>query len=159
MTGQHRAGFGRDLPPDVIGQITLEFKEWGLRRRAAEILEDVRRRTADLAGIIVELRKQKEGTRTGKPVQVQLASRTPDLLPAAVEQVRRGMAEVGGFVDIEDTRPLPGIEWRIALDRAQAAKFGLDVSTVGDAVPRTLEGYAGKRPAVVSGRPARTGNV
>jgi multidrug efflux pump len=139
-TGQHRAGFGRDLPPDVIGQITLEFKEWGLRRRAAEILEDVRRRTADLAGIVVELRKQKEGARTGKPVQVQLASRTPDLLLTAVEQVRRGMAEVGGFVDVEDTRPLPGIEWRIALDRAQAAKFGLDVSAVGDAVRLVTNG-------------------
>ena len=139
-TGQHRAGFGRDVPPDVIGQITLEFKDWRLRRRAAEILEDVRQRTADLAGIVVELRKHKEGARTGKPVQVQLASRTPDLLPAAVEQVRRGMAEVGGFVDVEDTRPLPGIEWRIALDRAQAAKFGLDVSAVGDAVRLVTNG-------------------
>jgi multidrug efflux pump len=139
-TGQRPAGFGRDLPPDVIGQITLEFKDWRLRRRVVEILEDIRWRTADLAGIVVELRKQKEGTRTGKPVQVQLASRTPDLLPAAVEQVRRGMAEVGGFVDIEDTLPLPGIEWRIALDRAQAAKFGLDVSAVGDAIRLVTNG-------------------
>ena len=112
----------------MIGQITLEFKDWRLRRRAAEILEDVRRRTADLAGIIVELRKQKEGARTGKPIQVQLATRAPGSVAGRGRTVRRGMAEVGGLVDVEDTRPLPGIEWQIALDRAQAAKFGLDVS-------------------------------
>ena len=36
-TGQPRAGSGRDVPPDVIGQITLEFKDWRLRRRSSAL--------------------------------------------------------------------------------------------------------------------------
>jgi multidrug efflux pump len=43
-------------------------------------------------------------------------------------------------VDVEDSRPLPGIEWQMALDRAQAAKFGLDVSAIGDAVRLVTNG-------------------
>lgn len=131
---------GRDLPEDVIGQITLEFKDWKHRRNANAILEDIRRRTADLPGIVVEPRKQDEGPPTGKPVQVQLGSRFPELLPGAARHVREGMDAIGGLVDVEDSRPLPGIEWQIAVDRAQAAKFGLDVTAVGDAIRLVTNG-------------------
>lgn len=139
---------GRDLPEDVIGQITLEFKDWKQRRAASVIMEDIRKRTADLPGIIVEPRKQEEGPPTGKPVQVQLGSRFPELLPAAVRHVRGGMEQLGGLVDVEDSRPLPGIEWQVAVDRAQAAKFGLDVTAVGDAVRLVTNGLkiGGYRP-------------
>ncbi|MGQ9368662.1 efflux RND transporter permease subunit [Azospirillum sp. ST 5-10] len=131
---------GRDVPEDVIGQITLEFKDWQRRRPASDVLEDIRARTADLAGIVVEPRKQDEGPPTGKPVQVQLTARDPDLLPAAVRHVRQGLDAVGGLIDVEDTRPLPGIEWQVTVDRAQAARFGLDVTAVGDAVRLVTNG-------------------
>jgi len=135
-----RAPTGRDIPEDVVGQITLEFKDWQQRRPASVVLEDIRARTADLAGIVVEPRKQDEGPPTGKAVQVQLASRNPDLLPEAVRHVRAGMAAVGGLVDVEDSRPMPGIEWQVEVDRAQAARFGLDVTAVGDAVRLVTNG-------------------
>ncbi|HYD30595.1 MAG TPA: efflux RND transporter permease subunit [Azospirillaceae bacterium] len=128
------SNMGESLAEDVIGQITLEFKEWQVRRKADTVLADIRERTADLVGITVETRKQEGGPPTGKPVQVQLASRQPDLLPAAVQHVRRGFEAIGGLRDVEDSRPLPGIEWQVNVDRAQAAKFGLDLSAVGDSV-------------------------
>lgn len=130
----------RDAAADTIGQITLEFLDWKQRRPATVILEDIRHRTADLPGIVVEPRKQEGGPPTGKPVQVQLTTRDPSLLPAAVRHVEDGMAAIGGLVDVEDSRPLPGIEWQIRVDRAQAAKFGLDVSAVGDAVRLVTNG-------------------
>ncbi|HYH21264.1 MAG TPA: efflux RND transporter permease subunit [Azospirillum sp.] len=138
--GKPPVGQSQNVAEDVIGQITLEFKHWQERRGANVILDDIRRRTADLAGIFVEPRKQDEGPPTGKPVQVQLGSRFPDALPAAVRHVRRGVDEIGGLVDVEDSRPLPGVEWQVAVDRAQAAKFGLDVTAVGDAVRLVTNG-------------------
>lgn len=138
--GKPPPGGGRDLPEDVIGQITVEFADWKTRRTATEILADIRAKTADIAGIVVETRKQEDGPPTGKPVQLQLGSRYPELLPEAAAHVRRGLESLGGLVDIEDSRPLPGIEWRMTVDRAQAAKFGLDVSAVGDAVRLVTNG-------------------
>ena len=40
-----------------------------------------------------------------------------------------------GLIDVQDSRPVPGIEWELAVDRAEAAKYGLDVTTVGSVIP------------------------
>lgn len=143
-----RSGFSRNsggmmmgnLPEDTIGQITLEFKDWKQRPPANAILADIRTRTADIAGITVEPRKQEAGPPTGKPVAVELASRTPEGLEAAVRHIKAGMDAIGGLVDVEDSRSLPGIEWELAVDRPQAAKFGLDLAAVGDAVRMLTNG-------------------
>src|SRR5690606_40407029 len=50
------------------------------------------------------------------------------------------MQKIGGFVDIEDDRSLPGVEWRVGVDRAEAARFGADVLTVGNAVQMVTNG-------------------
>ncbi|MDX1711597.1 MAG: efflux RND transporter permease subunit, partial [Rhodovibrionaceae bacterium] len=107
---------------------------------ADEILADIRARTADLAGIRVEPRKQEAGPPVGKPVQVELASRHPELLEPAVDKVLAAMDDIGGFVDVEDGRPVAGIEWELTVDRPQAAKFGADVTTIGNYVRMLTNG-------------------
>ncbi len=125
---------------DVIGTINLEFADWDQRRPADVILADVFERTSDLAGIFVETRKEEAGPPVGKPVQVQLSSRYPELLEAEVAKVRAYVNSLAGLKDIEDSRPIPGIEWEIAVDRAEAAKFGADVSMIGNAVKFVTNG-------------------
>ena len=123
-----------DEAEDIIGIITLEFVDWDRRRKASEILADIRDRTADLAGIHIDQREQEQGPPVGKALQVQLSSRSPDLIPVAVEHVLAGLEAVGGFINIEDERPLPGIDWVLTVDRSQAAKFGANIDLVGRAV-------------------------
>jgi len=125
---------------DIIGTINLEFAEWDQRRAADVILDDVFERTADLAGIMVETRKEEAGPPVGKPVQVQLSSRYPDLIEAEVAKVRAFMDGLSGLKDIEDSRPLPGLEWELSVDRAEAAKFGADVAMIGNAVKFVTNG-------------------
>lgn len=135
-----KSGFSMDITEDVIGRISLEFTDWQQRRKADVILDDVRRRTADLPGIALEVRKQQHGPPVGKPVQIQLTAPISDVLPAAVTIVRHGMESVGDFIDIEDTQPMPGIEWRLVVDRSQAVKYGIDVTAVGDMVNMVTRG-------------------
>jgi len=133
-------GGGQDVAEDVIAQISIELVDWQRRRPADEILEDIRSRTADLAGIQVETREPEAGPPVGKPVQVELASRFPELLPEATRQVREYMEGMDGLVDLEDSRPVPGIEWEMAVDRAQASKYGVDVSAIGDTIKLVTNG-------------------
>ncbi len=125
---------------DIIGTITLEFVDWDKRRKASQILAEVRQRTNDLAGIMIDRRKEEAGPPVGKAVQVELSSRDPSLLEPAVAHVLSGFETVGGFVNIEDSAPLPGIDWELGVDRAQASKFGVDIDMVGRAVMMATTG-------------------
>lgn len=122
---------GSDLAEDVIAQFQLQLAEWDERAKADVILDGIRERTASIPGIMVETRKQERGPPSGKAVQIQLASRFPEKLDSATRTMLTALDEIGGFRDIEDSRPLPGIDWEIDVDRAQAAKFGLDITTIG----------------------------
>ncbi len=133
-------GDGDDVAEDVIGQITIELNEWDQRRPADEILSDIRGLTSGLAGIYVETREPDNGPPVGKAVQVELSARYPELLERAVETVRARMNEMEGLVDIEDDRPVPAIEWQITVDRAQAAKYGVDITGVGDSIKLVTNG-------------------
>ncbi|MEC7029276.1 MAG: efflux RND transporter permease subunit, partial [Pseudomonadota bacterium] len=131
---------GSDLAEDVIGQIQIELGEWDERAPADDILNLIRERTADIAGIHVETRKQEGGPSTGKDIQIQVGSRFPELLPSAVDFIRKEMEARGHFLDIEDSRPLPGIQWQLQVDRAQASKFNMDISVIGQYVRMVTNG-------------------
>ena len=131
---------GQDVSEDVIGQITIELRDWRARRPAAEILDDIRAATGDLAGIIVETREPESGPPVGKPIQLELSARDPDLLPGAVASLRGFLESLDGVVDIDDSRPLPGVEWELDVDRSQAAKYGVDVTAVGQGVKLVTNG-------------------
>ena len=136
-----RQGSGHDnLAEDVIGTITLELADWRERRRADAILADVLERTKGFAGIQVDAQKEDAGPPVGKPIQVQLSARDPELIPPAVARLREKLAGMGGVINIEDTRPLPGIQWAFAVDRAQAAKFGADVTAIGNMLKLVTNG-------------------
>lgn len=127
-------GMGDEVAEDVVGQLTLEFEDWQSRRPANEILQDIRDKTADISGIKIETRKLEEGPQSGKAIQIEVSSRFPELLDKSVETVLQAMEEVGDFIDVEDSRPLPGIEWEVQVDRAQASKFNIDIATIGQYV-------------------------
>ncbi len=125
---------------DQIGTLTLNYTHWDERRKADDILEDVRTRTRDLVGIQIEPRKPDAGPPIGKPIRVEFSSRYPDLLANAVADVRSLMETRDNIINIEDSRPLPGIEWQIKVDRAEAARFGADIALVGAMVQLVTNG-------------------
>ena len=129
-----------EVSEDTIGTVQLEFVEWRHRRPAAKILDEVRARTADLAGIVLEVRKEEMGPPVGKAIQIELSAPEPDLLPGAVEQMRAGLEGIANLVDITDTRPIPGIEWQLRVDREEASRFGVDVNIVGSTIRLVTNG-------------------
>jgi len=125
---------------DVIGVVQFELTNWRTRPRASEILKEVRTRTADIPGVILEVRKQKGGPTAGKPVELHVTSRDTEKMPDVVTKLRAEMNKIGGFVDEQDSRPLPGIEWRLKVDREKAARNGADVAVLGEAVSMLTNG-------------------
>ena len=131
---------GRGAAEDLIGSITLNFVEWDERRKADVILREIRESVSGLAGIRVQTRKAEDGPQQGKPIAIELSSRFPEMLETATGRVREALESVDGVFNVEDTRPLPGIEWQIDVDRAQAAKFGADITLVGNMIQLVTNG-------------------
>jgi multidrug efflux pump len=131
---------GRGAAEDLIGSLTLNFVEWDERRKADEILGEIRESVSGLAGIRIQTRKAEDGPQQGKPIVIELSSRFPAILEAATGRVREALQSIDGVYNVEDTRPMPGIEWQIDVDRAQAAKFGADITLVGNMIQLVTNG-------------------
>jgi multidrug efflux pump len=131
---------GGESDEDIIGTIQLRFIDWSLRRPADEILAGIRASTSDLAGIVVEAQVQENGPSQGKPIQIVLSSMRSELLPDAIATLRDAMDSIGDFVDVTDSRPIPGIDWRMEIDRTEAARFGADIATIGSAIQLITNG-------------------
>jgi len=137
-----RAGtyLGNDIAEDIIGRIQIAFVDWEQRRPAEEILDEIRARTSDLAGIIIEPQTEDPGVTQGKPIQIEVASGDESLLTGAIERIHRAFDEVGDLIDVTDNMPVPGIDWSLDVDREQAARFGADIATIGSAVQLVTNG-------------------
>ena len=134
---------------DVIGTIQMEFIDWDQRRKAVEIQAEMRELTADIAGVRLEFVANEGGPDGGgKPINIQVNATSQDKLYSGVEAIQTAMREVGGFRDISDNRPLAGIEWRLLVDRQEAARFGADIAMIGNAIQLITSGIrvAGYRP-------------
>ena len=129
-----------DITEDVIGQIQFEFVDWQERPPASVIMDDIRAKTADIPGIKVEVTAQQAGPPTGKPVQVQLTSDYPDALTEAAKKVAAGLAKRPEIRDLDNGLPMPGIDWRLEIDKAEAAKYGIGVGAVGAVVRLVTNG-------------------
>jgi multidrug efflux pump len=137
--GEQPRGLG-ELTEDTIGVIQFEFDDWRARPSAHLIMDEMRTRTADIPGILVEVTAPRAGPPTGKPIQVQLSALDPTALPAAAKKVAALLAQRSDIRDLDDGQPLPGIDWRIEVDKAQAAKYGAGVNTVGSAIQLVTNG-------------------
>ena len=136
------------LSADVIGVIQIELNEWNTRRKARVILDEMAELTEDIPGVILEFKEQEGGPASGKPINMEITSLRPEKLPDAASYVEGVMQELGGFVDVENNLALPGIEWRLQVDREQAARYGADIALLGNAVQLITNGIrvAGYRP-------------
>lgn len=126
---------------DVVGSIQFQFIDWDKRRPASEILAQMADMTKNIAGVNLEFRKAENGPSGGKPIKLQISSTNPDHASETVDAIRNKMESLGGFKDIEDDRALPGIEWRLEVDREAAARFGADISLIGSAIQMITNGF------------------
>ncbi len=131
---------GGEGPNDAIGQVQLELKPWGTRRSGDEIIIEIGERVSQVPGLIAEIAVQKDGPQQGKPVQVRLMTQNWDRLLETTEGVRAKFESMDGLINIDDTRPLPGIDWQINVDREMAGRFGADITTIGTLVQLVTRG-------------------
>ncbi|MGK0445369.1 MAG: multidrug efflux pump [Bermanella sp.] len=125
---------------DLIGRIQLELEDWQLRRTANDIMEDIRQRTADIPGIIVETKEKQDGPAGGSAIQLEISGIYPEVLAKVVSEIRSQLEKDPELRDIKDTRPLDGIDWQLSVDREAASRMGASIASVGSMIKMITSG-------------------
>jgi len=129
-SGESQKG-SSEVSEDTIGSIQFEFIDWQHRRPAHVIMEEIRTKTADIAGVSIEVTAPKGGPPTGKAIQVQLSALDPAYLIPAAKKVAAVLEANPDIRDLDNGLALPGIDWTINVDKAEAAKYGASATSVG----------------------------
>ncbi len=151
---------GSQAPADTIGQVQFEIIPWEDRPTQNEswffgkltrqvtadeydgdyVIEELNAELANLPGIFAEIQPLEQGPGSSKPVHLRIRGNGWEDLTAATEFARAQFDQTPGLIKIEDSLPLPGIDWQIDVDVAKAGRFGADVATVGAMVQLVTRG-------------------
>ncbi|MFK7753923.1 MAG: efflux RND transporter permease subunit [Sedimentitalea sp.] len=158
--GLDTGGPGQQSPQDTIGQVQFEMIPWEDRPKVDEAFMDGRftreitapdfdgdyviaqlnTELAKLPGFEAEILALEQGPASGKPLHLRLKADGWQDLTRATEIARAQFDATPGLIKIEDTLPLPGIDWQIDVDVEKAGRFGADVATVGAMVQLVTRG-------------------
>ncbi|MEJ8560920.1 efflux RND transporter permease subunit [Yoonia sp. GPGPB17] len=136
---------GASTPSDTVGQVQLETIPWEDRAGIAEldgdvVLAELQQELNTIPGIETEILAQSRGPASGKPVHLRLKSDNFAELREATNIARAQFDQTPGLITIEDSLPLPGIDWQIDVDVEKAGRYGADVATVGAMVQMVTRG-------------------
>ena len=156
---------GAGAPLDAIGQIQLETIPWEERPEATEpwftipfidhtvtrhvkanafdgdtVMQELNDALSQIPGIRTEALPLAQGPASAKPVHLRIKGDNFDDLLNAAGTARAEFERLPGMTRIEDTRPLPGIDWQIDVDVEKAGQYGADVATVGAMVQLVTRG-------------------
>lgn len=134
-------GFGR-AADFSNGMAIIVLEDWGQRRPMKEVIGDINKRLADLAGVqAFPVMRQAFGRGVGKPVQFVIGGPSYEELAAwrdiMMEKVAENPKLLGLDHDYKETKP----QLRVVIDRDRAASLGVSIPNIG----RTLESMLGSR--------------
>ncbi|WP_291841964.1 efflux RND transporter permease subunit [Maricaulis sp.] len=127
-------------PADSVARIFVEFEPFGQRPNGRLIERQIREAMTGIPGVIIEIRPFQQGPPVGKDIQIELRSNDAGALELSTRLVRGYLDQMEGVTDIDDTLPLPGVEWRLDVDREEAGRYGADVTQLGAAVQLVTTG-------------------
>lgn len=154
---------GAQAPLDTVGQAQIELTPWDERPSTQTtqkilgfipwtstaddpryggnyVINELREKLSAIPGVQIEILLLSQGPASAKPVHLRLKGENWEDLVAATLLAREQFETVGGLTGIEDTLPLPGIDWQVNVDVAKAGRYGADVATIGAMVQLVTRG-------------------
>ncbi len=131
---------GAVKPIDTIGEIQIELAPWDERRKGKLIIAELNERLAAIPGIRAQIIEQSMGPAAAKAINLQISGDNWEELIATTAYINAYFSTLPELVDVEDTLPLPGIDWQLDVDVEEAGRFGTDVASIGGMVQLVTRG-------------------
>ena len=155
---------GAEQPRDTIGQVQFDLLPWEdrpvldapvsllggliqLPRTVIDpaydgdtILAGMQEELDEIPGIRTEIFSQSRGPASGKPVSLRLAGDNWEELQEATRIVHDRFEATPALTLVENTLPLPGVDWELTVDVEAAGRYGANVAAVGAMVQLVTRG-------------------
>ena len=120
------------------GQLFIGLKPEGERPTAAKVIDRLRKRLADTPGIrlfMIPIQDLRAGGRSGKGTE-QFTLWDADLneLQTWQPKIQERLAKIPGVADLSTDREQGGLEAEVVIDRDKAARLGVAIQSVDDAL-------------------------
>jgi len=125
---------------DVVGVIQIELKDWNQREKFSEISENIKNIQDKFPGVVIQTQGAAAGPGGGKPVNIKLLSNNDKNRSEVMNLILEEMNTLKGFTDITTSESIPGIEWKIIIDREKASTFGANISLIGESIKLLTKG-------------------
>ncbi|WP_257279504.1 efflux RND transporter permease subunit [Endozoicomonas sp. ISHI1] len=132
--------YARTGDNQVVGTLRINLEGWQYRDTTLAVAQDAEQRLAVFPGLDIAVERVKDGPPGSKPLELIVRADNLETLYNSVAKARNLLENVGSFTNIEDSGTAPGYEWRLSIDRAEAARYGADVATTGSMVRMVTSG-------------------
>ena len=130
-----------NVPIDATVRIYTELIPFSDRSRSvSDIIEDLETASSNIPGVLTEITAISQGPPMDKDIGIQISSDNREMLKEITLLIHNKLASIEGVYDTEDTLPLPGVDWSMEVDRAEAGRLGLDISKIGESLQFITEG-------------------
>ena len=126
---------------DLIATAYFEFVDRDERENGHKIIAQLRDDFKSIKGIKIEVSEESGGPPVGKDIQIRITGPTSESLLKITKDIREYIDNnISGLVGVEDTLPVPLVDWELLIDKPKAAQFGADIFTIGKAVSLVTNG-------------------
>ncbi|MFV8460338.1 efflux RND transporter permease subunit [Vibrio campbellii] len=125
---------------DQIGLISITPVDWQYRRSVKAIIEELKQKTDQYAGVEIEYKFPDAGPPVENDLVIELSAKTPEQLNQAAKIVRSWADGNQTLTNISDTASKDGIDWKVDIRRDDAARFAADATLVGNTVQFVTNG-------------------
>lgn len=125
---------------EIIGRVNVELIDWKERGSGKEIFEQYLSQMKTVPGLRVELEMPRNGPPGGKDIQLSVYSKDPHALERSVHMLHQKLESIQGTKDVDDSRPRPGIDWVVEIDRAKASQNKTSILNISQLVQMMGDG-------------------
>ncbi|OJI07719.1 hypothetical protein BK004_00515 [bacterium CG10_46_32] len=110
------------------------------KRTSFEVADSLRAELNAIQGGIVRVQELSAGPPTGAPIEMRLTGNNLDAITAAARDVENTLKSITGVINIQDSIAESPAEFTYTIDKQKANYYGLDVTTIAQALRSAIFG-------------------
>ncbi len=118
---------------NTIGKIFIEYHNWQIRRKSKAIIADLKKEFSQFKGVDFQILENSSGPPPEKPIYINIIANSSEN-DVIADNLVKFMQNSDKFAQIDDSRASGLIEWRLIFNRSEAARYNVDIISIGNTV-------------------------